>query len=530
MSAYKMVATYRGTSLSICNESYQNVLQTLFEIKSCKSQISSLVITDCLIGQLRSGIFDGFKDLIDLDLSKCSIHKLDRCVFDNLIHLTSIQLSYNFIATINRHLFVMNDQLRVINVANNLLNSIDKTMILNLKNLETFDLSYNFIVELSDEFLINCNLKQLYLNNCHIKELSSTCFSKLCNLVHLSLNNNKIEQLENDIFKQLANLKFLNLNTNFIREIHRNCFSELSNLEHLNLSNNLLTLTIDKFFFCHQTNLIELDLSDNNTVRVFNNAFVMCANLKILKLMVIDKFESASVKKLQSLETFELVFKQTKFYLTSVYWTNFKNMKLLNVLKLTFFKVVNLILCDFSSFSVLEYLHIEYVEPNETKHDINLSQVFPKMTQLKTLILRKLNSFTVSQYTYGSLQILELNLTGVKNRLFGSFFSSFAFLEYLDLSFSEIEIIAENTFKELINLEHLQLGYSKLKLINAVAFKYNCKLEVLNCYRSLIETIEDFSFANLCNLQLLDLSYNNLTTISENAFFGLNMDTCIILM
>ena len=516
------------TSLTFSYESYDSILRNLREICH-KSEIDSLKIFCSVIGQLKYDTFNGYKNIINLNLSRCDIHTLEQHVFDTLIHLKSINLSYNLIVLIQSSLFDNNCKLLIIILKNNFLNVIDNVGFANLQNLECLDLSSNLFSKLDDSFLKCQNLKELRLNNNSITDIDLTAFNELENLNYLSLNNNKIEKLYENTFKQLKNLRYLNLNDNCISGIDHNCFWELVNLQRLFLANNLLKVIISKFLFTYLVNLNELDLSGNQ-LSVTTNTFDKCRNLKLLKLAIRDRFDSVSIKHLTMLKEFEFIHKHSNFFLTSSDWFNLKSLTSLVVLKLIFQRLSSIRLCDFSHFTVMEYLHIECLEPSAKSRDFNLAKILPGLVRLKSLTFKKLNSFTVSQFGYGSKNLTYVNLCGVKNTILIHVVLCFSFIEYLDLSFSNIETIVEFTFRNLVNLEHLEFACSKLKSIDSVSFKYNYKLQILNCNHCRIETIESYSFANLYNLQLLDLSNNCLNTISDNIFYGLNLETCIIIL
>ena len=522
--------TYVGRSLGFFRESYTDVLQKLLKIGN-KSQFSSLRISFSAISLLRTQTFNGFVNLIDLDLSRCNISSLETLVFYELIHLNVINLSYNAIPSIDNSLFFMNRKLRIVNFKNNVLKSIGDAAFSRLDDLEVLFLSHNNFLIVPDDFITCPNLKQLYLNNCHIMIIFSGAFNQIRNLTHLALECNKIEKLTTNMLENLTNLQYLNLSDNLIQTMDDSCFWNLMGLSHLYLENNCLTTAVNVFTFFYNNFLTELDLSQNDIFMILNGTFDTCPLLKVLKLMVLHRFESVSIKNLASLTHFELIYKQREFNLTKSFWIHFKYKHSLTILKLIFQKLNKLTFFNCSQFKRLDSLHIECIEPNNNINSVvSLSYIFPYETPVEKLILKKLNGFFMSDCIRGGNHVKYLNIQGVKNKRFSYFFYDFLFLEYLDLSFSEIEVITEKTFKSLVNLEHLQLGYSKLKEIGTTAFKYNFKLQILNCSNCLIDTIGLLPFTNLYNLQLLDLSHNCLKTVPENMFYGLNKDTCIIIL
>ena len=516
------------TTLTFSNETYLNVLRSLRQISN-KSNIQTLKITDSVIGHLVTSTFNGFQNIINLDLNRCNIFEFGQKVFDSLIHLNAINLSNNNIVSIENTLFKSNHKLRTIILENNLLYEIASIVFSRLENLQILNLSYNATLVLEHDFLKCTKLKELHLNNCHIENIFTSAFHQLFNITYLALNNNKIEKINENDFQYLKNLKQLNLSHNLIQKIHIKAFHSLVNLSVLDLGTNCLKTVIDISLFHHNTNLIQLDLSHNDIPQILRGVFKNCRKLKILKLAVSDTFECSSITDLKHLETFELLCKKDVFTMTNHFWCHFKNKSFLTVLKLIFQKIENIRLCEFSHMKNLECLHIECLEPIHSERRMwNLYKIFPDMPPIKKLILKKLNSFKVANISQKSNSLKHLSLSGVKNKYFFSLFSCFVSLEYLDLSFSELEDLNVITFKHLVSLKHLDLSHSKLKFIKSVVFKNNYNLVILNCSHCLIEIIEDDSFANLSNLELLDLRGNSLLAISQNIFSGLNEIACVI--
>ena len=521
--------THIGVSLTLSNHNYESLVKNLERCNN-KFEILSLKINGSHLNIIRRHLLNGFTNVTDLNLSNCHINSFDDGTFNQLINLKSIDLSNNDIKVMNENLFYMNGQLEVIIFKNNLLNTIINTAYTILGNLKTLDLSYNQITRLNEHFL-NCpNLRVLYLNNNYIDYMGPVAYGCLPNLVYLGLQNNKIKHLKRE-FDNLIHLRHLDLSYNLISFIYYRCFWNLEKLNCLYINNNLLTTSVSFDTFNHNHKLSSVDLSENNICSIRRGTFKQCYNLKILKLTVINNFEVSCVKCLHLLTEFELFYKtKSGIDLLPRFWKTFDYKNRLSVLKLIFQKLNSFALCNFRRFTNLEIFHFECTETNDKPHVIKFAPNFNRLPKLESLTLKKLNHFTAIECDFDENKLKYLNLSGIKNVTFGNVFSNCLHLEYLDLSFSEITYITEDSFKNLVNLEHLELGYSKLKSIQSTSFKNNTKLEILNCSNCCIETIDKYSFSNLINLKLLDLSNNFLLNISENFLCGLNTDTCIILL
>ena len=526
----EMETRHSENSLWFSSETYQGVLDRLDEVRQ-KLKVNRLIISKCAIGYLNKRTFNGFQNIIRLDLEMCNICALDNNVFDTLIHLNLINLAKNYIVDVDNELFKYNRKLLTVIFKDNMLYDIDTNVFSNLEQLHILDLSYNVTLVLERNFLNCANLNELYLNNCHITSIFSNAFKQVSNLTVLALNNNKIDRLEITVFQNLKNLRKLNLSDNLIQVINSDCFRVIKNVKihYLGLNLQMATRKIERRLNLQNSNLIDLDLSNNAIDVILSDTFEMCRNLRFLKLMILRKFESSSIGPLKHLTKFELIIKQEDFVMSKKFWGPFKYKYFLQVLTLIFRKVQNIRLVDFSNMKHLQRLHVECLEPTDELREWNFINVFCKMPPLKKLVFKNLNHFSIRNYDKGSKTLKLLNLTGLKNKNSLRLCFKYPFLEYLNLSFSELKVISDHTFEYLVNLKHLDFEYSKLTSIGSLVFKNNCNLKILNCSHCFIEEIEDYSFTNLRKLVKLDLSHNLLQTFSENTFYGLNANECDII-
>ena len=504
---------------------------TILSAVSDQSNILILSITNVLIVQLEYFLLNDFSNLTDLNLSNCFLFDFEIGTFQNTVHLISMNFSNNLLSDIADNLFATNIQLKILILKNNLLVTINKKAFSVLKNLQILDLRHNFILKL-DQYCLECpRLEMLQISYNKIEIIEIYAFKQLPNLTDLALDNNKINDLDVHIFGPESKLQYLNLSHNMIERLRFYLLWKLPRLKGVYLNNNLLTQVIDSHLFPYNCELTEIDLSNNEISVIKKRAFNKCLNLESLSLSVHKHWQYTSLKQLTSLKKFDLFYKSyKKLRLTPFFWDVFKFKLSLTLVKLIFQKIYGMSLCIFSSLKNLECLHIECKEPSARMCNIDFGCSFYKMSKLSKLILKKLNSFHVSKCSFYGNEITHLNLSGIKNETLGRLFWNYMLLEYLDLSFSEIEFIHEDAFEFLVNLEHLEFGYSKLKFIEMPLFRNTRKLQILNCSNCRLEMIEDYSFQTLHNLLILDLSYNLLKHMTENVFFGLNQETCIFIL
>ena len=514
--------TYRDSSVTLYQHNYNDVIQCLANV-SKKSDVTTLKILQTPIVDLNRNILNGFAHLIDLDLSFCSLMTFAYDVFSNLLNIKSINLSNNLLTSISIGLFRNNCNVIKLILKNNSLVTTNKIALSCLGNLEILDLSFNHISKLATECLNCYNLKTFYLNNNEIQTIINGAFNGLPKLTYLSVNCNKLKSLKNHMFSaQSSNLTHLNFSNNNISTIGDNCLIDLTELNVLNLSNNCLTSSIIKSFLFHNSKLLDLDLSGNNIFKVGRKAFDNCKHLICLSAGVFY-FDISSIRDLKSLRKFQLCYTRKLIRpLRSRYWTFFDNKIQLTQIKLIFHQLEGVQLCDFSKMANLKYLHIECKNPSSVKCKINFYDHFNKMPNLHKIVLKNLNHMTVTGFLIKDNNLKHLDLTGIQNDYFNYVLHGFAVLQYLNLSFSELEDINETVFKYSVNLKHLDLANTKIKQITSTVFMNNVNLTYLDFSNCQIEIVEDFSFLNLRNLLVLDFSPCATFRSNENTFFGIN--------
>ena len=525
------MSTDERTSITLYNQEYGSVISTLEAVYG-KFNIKTLKITFTSILELKTYLTVGFDNLTDLELSNCDIYMFADNVFENLINLKVLNLSNNAIFSIEDSLFRTNNQLEMVILKNNLLNSINEVAFSNLKCLEILDLSFNSISVINENCLNCLNLSVLYLSYNNITNIAPTAFQQLPNLMNLTLERNEINCLNEEVFHSLLKLRHLNLSYNKINAISDIMFKDLISLRNLNLKNNVLRINISRLWFVNCHELYDINMSNCHIYNVGQKAFMFCANLMFLNMTVMGNFEISSIKNLQFLIKFKLVYKtEEPLRLLSNYWLNIKyNKNNLAVLILIIQKIDILSFTIFSELKNLNHIHVECKEPRDIQYNLKFYLHFNGLTQLNKLILKRLNRFTVSNLSMDYNNLKYFDLVGVENFDFKFVFVHFRSLVTLNLSYSQINEIGWDVFRYLVKLEHLDLSYTKIKVIFATSFVNNRKLRFLNCSNCRLVSIEDGSFQNLRHLSILDLSRNYHLNVSENIFSVLRNNSCVILL
>lgn len=199
--------------------------------------------------------------------------------------------------------------------------NLDETVIclnctLDVIEANTFDIAGNLIKNLiltnsqitqlkQSSFIGLVFLEHLMLNDNKITEIVPLTFRGIKKLITLKLNSNLIVTIKGDSFKELIHLQSLTLNDNLIETIESGAFNGLAVLKELNLKKNKLhdvkdiflpliaieTINLEQNLIEHvyandlnTTTLIELILSRNSMRNIFDNAFELLYNLRLLDL------------------------------------------------------------------------------------------------------------------------------------------------------------------------------------------------------------------------------------------------------
>ena len=520
-----------NVTLRMYYQTEEELLTRLNTIEN-KSELNYLIVFQCKILELSLPL-NQFSNLLTLEFRKCFIRYLQDDIFRNLLQLDKINFEINQISIIPDHLFEKNTKLTTIIFKYNSLQDFHAKVFLPLKDLSYLDLRHNEITSVPSYCLNSPNLTVLRLSNNKITVISYTAFYGIRNLRYLELHNNQIWKLKSDFLAKSIELRYLSLNNNSLKELPPFVFLPVRKLEILLLS-NIRLMELTRHVFYNNCNLTSLDLSNNEIHSIRKDMFKNVPLLKYLCISVRLHFEFQSIANLKYLGYFELVFTGPPITaLSSDLSYAFRNKKQLETIRLFFYNFDNSQNNDFFySLPDLKFLQIECLNPDAKNGDFNLERQFNQVPQLETLILKRLNCFTVVKtedtYEFNLVHLKHLDLTGLKNTTITDTFYFFISLQMLNLSYSEISVISDNAFISLSNLKFLDLHCSKLKQITAKIFEFNYELQIINLAHNCLETIEDYSFKNLKKLKELHLKDNPLQNLNnDKPFYGLKGKTTI---
>ncbi|XP_040913367.1 toll-like receptor 7 [Toxotes jaculatrix] len=392
-------------------------------------------------------------------------------------------------------------------------------------------------------------LKELYLYNNNIQEVTDEDFKNLTNLEILDISgncprcynapfpckpcpNNSPLRISTMAFKMLSKLKTLRLHSNSLTSVPSEWFTNTTDLRVLDLSSNFLAREIGVTKFPNFLGTLEeLDLSFNYELQRYPQtlrlscSFSSLRSLKILRLkgFVFQQLKPDSIAPLKPLPNLEVV----------DLGTNFIKMTNLSILmELKSFKIISLSDNKISSpsdgqdavgFSGGEPLHwspmsaaaqyqskevreIHYFRYDEYARSckykdkelgVVTSFVKTNCSQFgKTLDVSRNNIFFLHSRFLNLSELRCLNLSGnaMSQSLNGSEFTYLTNLQYLDFSFNRLDLLYSTAFQELKSLVVLDISN------NNHYFESEGLTHMLNFTR------------NLKNLKILLMNHNKIST------------------
>lgn len=393
------------------------------------------------------------------------------------------------------------------------------------------------------------SLKELYLYNNNIQEVTDEDFKNLTNLEILDISgncprcynapfpcnpcpHNSQLKISKKAFQMLTKLKTLRLHSNSLTRVPYEWFANTTELKVLDLSSNFLAREIGVTRFpSFLGKLEELDLSFNyelqrypQTLRL-SQTFSSLKSLKILRLKgyVFQQLKAASIAPLISLAYLEVVDLGTNF----IKMTNFSilmELKSFKIISLSDNKITNpsdgqdtvgftggeplhwspmSAAAQYESKEVREIHYFRYDEyARSCKHKdkelgVVTSFVKTECSQFgKTLDVSRNNIFFLHSkfLNLGELRCLNLSGNAMSQSLNGSEFTFLTNLQYLDFSMNRLDLLYSTAFQELRSLVVLDISH------NNHYFESEGLTHMLNFTR------------NLKNLKTLLMNHNKIST------------------
>ncbi|XP_043927784.1 toll-like receptor 7 [Protopterus annectens] len=384
---------------------------------------------------------------------------------------------------------------------------IDPLAFSNMSSLQILSLKSNNISRVPEN--LPRSLKELYLYNNMIQNITEIDFQNLSNLEILDLSGNCPRcynspfpctpcpdntplQISPQAFDSLKKLKMLRLHSNSLKSIPYDWFKHIEHLKFLDLSRNYLIKEIGNAeFLTYLTSLEELDLSFNYELSVYATGLNLSSNfcklnsLKILRIKgyVFNKLEEGQLTPLQSLKNLTFLDLGTNF-IKSANLSIFQDFPSLKIINLSENKISPSSgieesfsdSCVASSRTVGQYYSGTVQEAHYFMYDEYGRNCRSKEKEAgtfqplhgkgctrygKTLDLSRNNIFFINPVDIRYLTIFScLNLSGnaLSQSFNGTEFKHLKTLKYLDFSDNRIDLLYSAAFRELKQLEVLDLS------------------------------------------------------------------------
>ncbi|XP_061495238.1 chondroadherin-like protein [Rhineura floridana] len=202
-------------------------------------ELTTLYLGSSRVHWIEAGTFQDVKNLYHLHLDNNLLEEIPEGAFENLTNLVFLHLEHNRIAYLSPGAFSPLKRLSVLDLSHNLLTELSDQALGGLQQLRRLVLSANLIANLSVRALPG-SLRILYLDWNRLKSVPlAVCTSATLSSLHLS--GNPIRELTPLSFgRKLSSLRQLFLENLHLENITSSTFKRLRRLEVLSLRNNSL--------------------------------------------------------------------------------------------------------------------------------------------------------------------------------------------------------------------------------------------------------------------------------------------------
>ncbi|XP_059198159.1 toll-like receptor 7 [Centropristis striata] len=404
---------------------------------------------------------------------------------------------------------------------------IENGAFLQLSNLTLLCLKSNNLSYIPH--LLPTSLKELYLYNNNIQNVTDEDFKNLTNLEILDISgncprcynapypcnpcpNNSPLEISKAAFKMLTKLKTLRLHSNSLTCVPSEWFTSLTELRVLDLSQNFLAREIGMTKFPHFLGkLEELDLSFNYELQKYPQTLRLSCSF-------------SSLKSLRILRLKGFVFQQ----LTPKSIAPLKNLTHLEVVDLgtNFIKIANLsTLMELKSFKIISLAGNKISSPSDGQDAVGSAGAEPlywspmlASAQYQSKEVREIHYFRYDEYAR-SCKYKDKEL-GTVTSFVKKKCSEFG--KTLDVSGNNIFFL-HSRFLNLRELRCLNLsGNAMSQSLNGSEFSYLTNLQYLDFSSNRLDLLYSTAFQELKNLVVLDISSNNHYFESEGLTHMLN--------
>ncbi|XP_018428590.1 PREDICTED: chondroadherin-like protein [Nanorana parkeri] len=200
--------------------------------------LTHLSLYNCSIEKIEEGAFRSLGRLLHLNLGSNHISFLYQESFDGLSSLQHLNLGKNRLEEIQPGAFSQLGLLNFLNIGNNFLVYLPDLLFQGLIQLKLLYLSNNMINIISYEAFAGLpNLRRLSLDHNELQYLPTEALSRLSGLIKLELGWNPITFIPEEAF-QMTSLKQLYINNMALQEVSFKAFEKSNQISFIDISNN----------------------------------------------------------------------------------------------------------------------------------------------------------------------------------------------------------------------------------------------------------------------------------------------------
>ncbi|XP_049539613.1 uncharacterized protein LOC125953853 [Anopheles darlingi] len=445
--------------------------------------------------ELYADFFGAFPALRTLSLYGNDIESVHRDALVSLKELQSLDLSQNRLTELHPDLFAANRRLHTVDLSRNHIHYVSG-LFANLPLLREIFVNENNVLELTEDCFANSSsLKVIYLEHNAIQRLDGRTLATLTGLEQLFLSHNLIRRVPGAFFESTPGLLSIALDDNEIDELDGRVFRRLGRLREARLNGNRLQV-IEERLFAATEELMELHLQNNRLAVIERGAFQACQQLQYINLQD------------NALEEIETIFAEgAALGPASLGASTTGSLSQLSPLM-----------------AVTTYGKLISKTESVTNGDGHLlGSLAYGVGQESALLSIQLNGNAL-RHLHGQAFLRQTSLQMVwlqDNRLATldrTLFTELVHLEKLCLRNNTLLAIEPGTFDPLVRLRLLDLSHNRLADLTEELFRGLTELEELQLGHNRLATLRPHVFGRLVGLRLLDLSYNDLQRLGPDTF------------
>lgn len=383
--------------LSLNNNRLKRIQNNTFE---SLTSLEYLYISNNKIKLIDAAAFKKLPNLYILILINNDLQTLESNTFRDLNSLSRLEISNTKISNIPNECFSGSRNLNTINASYSEIMNLNYNAFRTTDYIEILDFSHNFLTNFDINITHIINIKEIYLNNNNIKNISYYTFLNLSHLYLLDLSDNNILKIDIDSLGTLKSLQYLYLSKNLNLNLNTVIFENLNNISTITLSSNFRQY--DFQHFNGSTSIItHLDISSNNieilsSLYLFNIKTIEHINLSSNKISNVDKLSFRDLPHLKHLDL-------TNNLISTIQPGSFLHTKAITHLNLCNNDLSSL---EYGVFDGMENLHILNISSN-VLHSFS-PNLLHNIISLTTLALDNnlINNIVITNFT--KIQFLSL--------------------------------------------------------------------------------------------------------------------------